>query len=358
MPTKPPKGIGAPVELKNLYKSYAGRDVVKNISMSIDAGEFVTLLGPSGSGKTTTLNLIAGFTPITSGSIAVNGQDLSGTPAHKRGLGVVFQHYALFPHLTVDENVMYPLRRRRISRAEARKRAVETLELVGLGGYGKRRVNQLSGGQQQRVALARALIYSPPLLLMDEPLGALDKRLRDALQMEIKRVQGELDSTCIFVTHDQEEALVMSDRVAVFNDGQIVQFDRPEVLYRQPANLFVARFLGDSVLLDGEGAGDVFTTSTGKIRLNQPHQGKGTLFLRPEKLRIAAQPSDIPGSADVLRATVVRTIFVGPSAKVEVELADGTTAVARLADEHATLWRPGDSVHLWWTSQEARVLVD
>ena len=348
---------GAPVELVGLTKRYGEKEVVRDLNIAIEAGEFVTLLGPSGSGKTTTLNLIAGFTPVTSGSILVNGTDIGQTPAHKRGLGVVFQHYALFPHQSVLENVMFPLRRRGIARKESAAQALEALELVGLAGFEGRKTTELSGGQQQRVALARALVYRPQLLLMDEPLGALDKRLRDSLQIEIKRIQTEVGSTCVFVTHDQEEALTMSDRIAVFQDGEIVQFDRPETLYKRPANLFVAEFLGDSVLVPGTASGGTFQSGLGVRGVATDLTGDASLFVRPEQVRIATSSAEVPAGAISLSATVTSQIFLGVASRVELRLADGTTqAVARLGADDARRWEPGAPVQAWFEADAAQVL--
>ncbi|QZY51616.1 ABC transporter ATP-binding protein [Leucobacter tenebrionis] len=357
--TKHTGNIGAPVELVGLTKRYGDKEVVRDLNVSIESGEFVTLLGPSGSGKTTTLNLIAGFTPITSGSIFVDGTDIGRTPAYKRGLGVVFQHYALFPHQSVLENVMFPLRRRGISRKESAKLARESLALVDLGGYENRRTSELSGGQQQRVALARALVYRPPLLLMDEPLGALDKRLRDSLQVEIKRIQREVGSTCVFVTHDQEEALTMSDRIAVFQEGEVVQFDRPEVLYRRPANLFVAQFLGDSVLVPGDVQRGSFSSDLGVRGIGAPSHPDGSafLFVRPEQVDIAPSVREAPADAVALDAAVISQTFLGSSSRVELRLADGKTpVVARLSAQDTRQWAPGERAVVWFLERETQIL--
>ena len=354
-----PQKNGAPVELVGLTKRYGNKEVVRDLNIAIAAGEFVTLLGPSGSGKTTTLNLIAGFTPITGGQILLNGADIGQTPAHKRGLGVVFQHYALFPHQSVIENVMFPLRRRGIGRKESAAQALAALELVGLNGFQGRKTTELSGGQQQRVALARALVYRPQLLLMDEPLGALDKRLRDSLQIEIKRIQTEVGSTCIFVTHDQEEALTMSDRIAVFHDGEIVQFDRPETLYKRPASRFVAEFLGDSVLIPGRAANGVFASDLGVRGVATSLTGEAALFVRPEQVRIAVTEAEIPAGAIALPATVVSHIFLGVASRIELRLSDGTTkAIARLDAGDTRRWDAGAPVFAWFDAAASQVISD
>jgi len=238
--------LGAAVEVRNLEKSYGGIRVVDDVSLKVDAGEFVTLLGSSGSGKTTTLMMIAGFVKPDAGEMLIGPKEISTLPPERRGLGVVFQSYALFPHMTVFENIAFPLRLRRLSQAEIDRKVREVLELVDLGAFAARRIGALSGGQQQRIALARAIVFAPPVLLMDEPLGALDRRLRDQLQTEIKRIQQEMGVTVIYVTHDQEEALALSDRVAIMTDGRIEQLGSPDEVYEAPASPFVASFLGES----------------------------------------------------------------------------------------------------------------
>src|SRR5262245_37019038 len=244
---------GGRIELVGLCKRFAPRGplVVAHVGIDVAPGEFVTLLGPSGSGKTTTLNMIAGFTEVTSGDIRLAGRDISLLPPHRRNFGMVFQNYALFPHMTVAQNVAFPLRERKVPKAEIERRVGEVLELVDLGGLGGRRPDALSGGQQQRVALARAVVFSPSVLLLDEPLSALDRKLRQTLQQEIKRLHQELGLTFVFVTHDQDEAMALSDRIAVFNSGRIERVGSPADLYRDPGTRFVARFLGESNLFDG-----------------------------------------------------------------------------------------------------------
>ncbi|MCQ0018084.1 ATP-binding cassette domain-containing protein [Actinomadura madurae] len=251
---------GGRIELVDLCKRFAPRGplVVDHVGIDVAPGEFVTLLGPSGSGKTTTLNMIAGFTEATSGEIRLHGRDISGLPPHRRGFGMVFQNYALFPHMTVEQNVAFPLRERGVGKRETRRRVGDALDLVDLGGLAGRRPNELSGGQQQRVALARAVVYSPSVLLLDEPLSALDRRLRQTLQHEIKRIHDELKLTFVFVTHDQEEAMVLSDRIAVFNRGRIERLDGPAELYNRPGTRFVATFLGESNIFAGRLTGDVY----------------------------------------------------------------------------------------------------
>ncbi|MBB5081824.1 ABC transporter ATP-binding protein [Nonomuraea endophytica] len=314
------------VDVRAVTKRYPGSLALDEVSLHVAAGEFMTLLGSSGSGKSTLLNVVAGFTEPTSGSVLVDDADITGVPPHRRELGMVFQHYALFPHMNVFENVAFPLRRRKVRGAELRRRVGDALEVVELGALGERRPAQLSGGQQQRVALARAIVFQPRVLLMDEPLGALDKRLREQLQLEIKRLHRELGITFVFVTHDQEEALTMSDRVALLREGRIVQVGTPQELYETPASRYVAEFLGESNLLDEDG---------------------GLLLVRPQHLRIG--PPDGPG----LRAVVREVIYVGGGLRIEVERPGGQRLVARTTVRPEELPRPGDEVVAHWSEHDS-----
>ncbi|MGX6447113.1 ABC transporter ATP-binding protein, partial [Patulibacter sp. S7RM1-6] len=247
---------GASIALRGLTKHYGDAVAVDGIDLEARPGEFLTFLGPSGSGKTTTLNMIAGFVDITAGELRIDDRPVQALPPHKRDIGMVFQHYALFPHMTVAENVAYPLKQRKVEKGERARLVAAALAKVGLEGFGDRRPSALSGGQQQRVALARAIVYSPRVLLMDEPLGALDRKLRDQLRLEIKRIHGELGTTFVYVTHDQEEALALSDRIAVFNHGRVEQVGTAEELYEAPRTLFCAQFLGESTVLRGDARAD------------------------------------------------------------------------------------------------------
>ncbi|PYM59890.1 MAG: polyamine ABC transporter ATP-binding protein [Candidatus Rokuibacteriota bacterium] len=242
---------GAEVRLVGLSRNYGEVAAVRAVDLTIAPGEFVTLLGPSGSGKTTTLMMVAGFVHPTAGDILLDGQSVLAVAAHRRNLGVVFQSYALFPHMSVFDNVAFPLRMRHVDRRDAHRRVETALEMVQLGALGSRRIHELSGGQQQRVALARALVFQPPVLLMDEPLGALDRKLREQMQLEIKRIHRTLGLTVLYVTHDQEEALILSDRIAVMHEGRIHQVGRPADVYERPATWFVADFVGESNALTG-----------------------------------------------------------------------------------------------------------
>jgi putative spermidine/putrescine transport system ATP-binding protein len=285
------------IRLRSLRKEYGEVRAVDGIDLEIGRGEFFTLLGPSGSGKTTTLRMIAGFERPDDGSIELGGRDVSRLPPFERDVNTVFQDYALFPHMTVQQNVEYGLKVKRVAKADRRTRAAEALRMVRLEGYGDRKPTQLSGGQRQRVALARAIVNTPRALLLDEPLGALDLKLRQELQIELKAIQQQLGMTFVYVTHDQEEALTMSDRIAVFNQGRIEQVDTPAVMYEHPATAFVAGFIGTSNIIDRDGR---------------------TFTVRPEKIRVL--PGDGPeGEPGTIRAAV----YLGPFTKLVVALDRG-----------------------------------
>ncbi|WP_406223995.1 ABC transporter ATP-binding protein [Streptomyces canus] len=327
-------GSGKPLSVTRLRKTYGGVTAVDEVSMEIAAGEFVTFLGSSGSGKTTTLMMIAGFCEPDSGSIVVGGRDVTRLAPQKRGLGFVFQQYLLFPHMTVWENVAFPLQLRGVSKAEQRRRVGETLEMAGLSAMARRRPRELSGGQQQRVALCRALVYRPPVILMDEPLGALDKKLRDQLQTEIKRIQQELGLTVIYVTHDQEEALVLSDRIAVMRDGLIDQFDTPQELFERPRTPFVADFLGAANFLPGRV--EQQTSGHTLVRLDTG----GVVKARPQagtegaRVRAAVQPGRLalcPPDDGFCTGTVETVTYVGTLVRVTARpLGGAATELVRL----------------------------
>lgn len=319
------------VRFEGVHKTYDERSwVVDNLDLNIRQGEFLSLLGPSGSGKTTTLMMLAGFDAPDRGRILMDGNDISKLPAYKRDMGVVFQSYALFPHMSVAQNVAFALNLRKVPSAEAKERVKEALALVRLEGFEERNPGQLSGGQQQRVALARALVYRPRMLLMDEPLGALDKALREHMQLELKAIHKQLGITFVYVTHDQDEAMTMSDRVAVFNEGKIAQIDSPQAIYNRPSTRFVANFLGETNVLEGV----VLSVSGGmaQIRLSEdgsiheaccadPELATGSaaaLAIRPENLRLAA-----PSEAAV-RACVIDSIFHGAHCKLRLNMAQGS----------------------------------
>ncbi|MEV1286314.1 ABC transporter ATP-binding protein [Micromonospora sp. NPDC049679] len=324
------------VELRRVTKIFPSTEApaVDAVDLDIAPGEFMTLLGPSGSGKSTTLNMIAGFERLTSGEILVGGSDVAALPAYKRNLGMVFQQYALFPHMTVAGNVAFPLQRRKVDKREIARRVHEVLEMVGLVDLAERMPRQLSGGQQQRVALARAVVFNPPVLLMDEPLGALDKKLREQLQGEIARMHRELGLTFIFVTHDQEEALALSDRIAVFNNGRIEQVGTASELYETPVSLFVADFLGDSNIFRGvvrERAGgrvligdgyELTVAGSGDVANGVP----GALVVRPERVRVALPDSSAGSGVNALAATVQDVVYRGSHRKVLLRCDVGVTA--------------------------------
>lgn len=336
-------GRGASVTLSNLEKTYdranAAAKAVDGVSLDIRSGEFLTMLGPSGSGKTTTLMMIAGFETPTAGDIAIDGRSVVAMPPYRRNIGMVFQNYALFPHLTVEENVGFPLKQRGVPKAERAKLVADALELVHLPGYGARYPRQLSGGQQQRVAVARAVVFKPRLLLMDEPLGALDKQLRENLQLEMRRLHADLGITFIYVTHDQEEALTMSDRIAVMNDGKVAQVGSPEDLYDRPDNRFVAGFIGESNFLPAVVRGledDVVIaecegTLIRALCPGRPASGaKVTLTTRPERLRFAdGTRAGTEASQNRMSVTVTEAVFAGERCRYMLRAADGTSIVLK-----------------------------
>jgi len=351
-------GRGASVSLAALEKKYDRTNAVDGVSLDIRSGEFLTLLGPSGSGKTTTLMMIAGFETPTAGDIAIDGKSVVAMPPYRRNIGMVFQNYALFPHLTVEENIGFPLKQRGVARAERARLVGQALELVQLPGYGARYPRQLSGGQQQRVALARAIVFQPRLLLMDEPLGALDKQLRENLQLEMRRLHADLGITFIYVTHDQEEALTMSDRIAVMNDGKVAQVGRPEDLYDRPSNRFVAGFIGESNFLPAvvrSMEDDVVVAECEGVLIRalcpaRPANGaQVTLTTRPERLRFADTWN---GNAPQNRmsVTVIEAVFAGERCRYMLRVADGTSVVLKEPSSAAIRRRAvGERAEIAWS---------
>jgi len=347
-----------PVTLENISKSFGGGVLtVRDVNLTIGGGEFFTLLGPSGCGKTTTLRMIAGFYYPTSGRILFGDRDVTYVPPNDRNIGMVFQNYALFPHMTVFENVAFGLRVRKVPGPEIKRRVAESLSLVRLEGMEERRIDQLSGGQQQRVALARALVIRPALLLLDEPLSNLDAKLRDETRTEIRRIQTESNITAVYVTHDQAEAMAVSDRIAVMEGGVVHQVGSPQDIYHRPATRFVATFIGKSNLLEGRlveangSDGVVELPGTGQIRVDLERRnpnvpatagGKVMLTVRPEGLQVVAEP----GGPNVLSGRVVAAEFTGAYTEYLVKVGE-STVVASSADRYGEVRRPGDPIHLY-----------
>jgi len=325
----PPPVIAA----DHLVKRYGNVVAVHDADFRIAPGEFFSLLGPSGCGKTTTLRMIAGFEQPTGGRLLLEGEDVSGVPAYRRHVNTVFQQYALFPHMTVYDNVAFGPRSRKLDPKEVDRRVMELLEIVRLGQLSRRKPAQLSGGQQQRVALARALVNYPRALLLDEPLGALDLKLRQAMQLELKRIQREVKIAFVYVTHDQDEALTMSDRIAVMHAGRIEQIGTPREIYDEPATAFVAGFIGSANLLPDAG---------------------GTRVVRPERVRVAAAPL---AGAESIPVTVTSMIFQGPVTRVAMQAADGTEIVAHVgAGQPLDALRPGAAAYAVWDRAQTRLL--
>ncbi len=355
---------GAGIEIRGLAKRFGAVRAVDDVSLSVQPGEFLALLGPSGSGKTSILMSIAGFELPDTGSIAIDGRDVTYLPASQRNLGMVFQKYTLFPHLSVLDNVAFGLKMRGVARAERHRLAEQALATVRLEGYGKRMPAQLSGGQQQRVALARAIVYKPKVLLMDEPLSALDKNLREEMQLEIKRLQSQLGITVVFVTHDQGEALTMADRVAILNQGRIQQLDAPKALYERPRTRFVAGFIGETNFMPAEigplrtqgalvqlpGGASPREVRTDALVGRVAAGGRAVAALRPEQIVIGS-----PEDPAALRATVSGVIYSGSTVLCIAQLSDGTELRARLPDPSRVALAAGDRVGLLWPADALRI---
>ncbi len=356
---------GGEVQLVDLVKRFSDVTAVAGINLDMPPGEFFSLLGPSGCGKTTTLRLIAGFERPDEGQILLDGVDMAQTPPHKRNVNTVFQNYALFPHLTVAENVGFGLRYKDVSKQDAKKRIADALEMVRLSGFERRRPSQLSGGQQQRVALARALILNPAVLLLDEPLGALDAKLRKALQIELKALQEEIGITFVYVTHDQEEALTMSDRLAVMSNGRVEQIGSPSDVYEEPTTTYVADFLGVSNLMDATVSG---SDGQGRARVrigefdlmagqgDTDAHGDAKVVIRPERVHLEASGSTgenrVPGMVE-------RVVYVGSIMQVIVHLAPGQTLQVWVQNQGEALpYQQGESVSVFLPADALRVLLD
>lgn len=353
---------GHAIALLGVSKTYGPVTALGATDLTMVKGEFLTLLGPSGSGKTTLLNLIAGATAPTSGTILLEGRDITRTPPRDRGIGMVFQNYALMPHMTVFDNVAYPLRVRRQSAQTIREKVTEALERVGLRGFEDRKPRQLSGGQQQRVGIARCIVYSPTIIMMDEPLGALDKNLREQMQGEIKRLHKDLGTTFIYVTHDQEEALNMSDRICLMSAGQIAQLGTPDELYFRPRSRFVAEFIGESNLISGKASAAGLIVIAGGTSIAVPGStltdGSELLVLvRPESVRICGMDERADNSNNVLSGKVASSSFCGGMTRVTVEAENGLNITAKLVSGHSeSRPQPGTSVRLCWSPSDGVVL--
>jgi spermidine/putrescine transport system ATP-binding protein len=360
------------VELRDVVKSFGDVVAVEHVSLRIRDGEFFSLLGPSGCGKTTTLRMIAGFEQPTTGEVFIADQPVAGVPAFERNTNMVFQNYALFPHMTVAQNVAFGLEMKRVSRAEINQRVTEALEMVRLPGMEDRRPNQLSGGQQQRVALARALVNRPSVLLLDEPLGALDLKLRKEMQLELKDLQHRVGITFIYVTHDQEEALTMSDRIAVMHEGHVLQVGSPTEIYERPACRFVAGFIGETNFLDGEVVGQENSQVVVKIRPNLtvrvPIGEEGTaspevtVTIRPEKIRILDKP--LPRIENCLPGVIQEVVYIGTDTHFQISLAEEIVIRVRqqnsisATDQRAYSGERGDTVYVAWASESGLLLAE
>ena len=353
------------VRFEAIEKSFDGETlVIKNLNLDIAKGEFLTMLGPSGSGKTTTLMMLAGFETPTHGEIYLGEQPIGNIPPHKRNIGMVFQNYALFPHMTVRENLSYPLEVRKRPKREIKERVIRALEMVELGGFGARFPAQLSGWQQQRVALARALVFEPSLVLMDEPLGALDKNLREQMQYEIKHIHDELNVTVVYVTHDQSEAMTMSNRVAVFDDGVIQQLSTPDVLYEEPENAFVAQFIGENNKISGEVlelAEDRCTVKvdSGEIvkalKVNIDKTGdRTTLSLRPERVTLNPAAGNLE---NIFEGTVRELIYLGDHLRTRINVCGNDDFIVKVPNAAGRIKiGKGEKINVGWTSEDCRAL--
>ncbi|WP_194093897.1 ABC transporter ATP-binding protein [Marivivens aquimaris] len=354
------------VEFDRVQKSYDGETlVVKDLNLSMPRGEFLTMLGPSGSGKTTCLMMLAGFETATHGDIRIGGTSINHIPPHKRGIGMVFQNYALFPHMTVAENLAFPLEVRKLGKSEREAKVQRALDMVQMGKFGGRRPAQLSGGQQQRIALARALVFEPELVLMDEPLGALDKQLREHMQFEITRIAHNLGITTVYVTHDQTEALTMSDRVAVFDDGRIQQLAPPDELYEAPQNSFVAQFIGENNTLTGvvksiDGGRCAVQLDSGEVidamPVNVSKPGERTkVSIRPERVEI--NKSRLSPDAHTLKAEVLEFIYMGDIFRTRLRVAGREDFIVktRNAPDQVRL-QPGTTIEIGWLPEDCRAL--
>ena len=352
------------VKFDKVDKSYDGKVlVVKDLNLDIAEGEFITMLGPSGSGKTTCLMMLAGFETPTNGEIYLDKNPISNIPPHKRGIGMVFQNYALFPHMTVYENLAFPLKVRKFQKDEIDKKVDKALSMVSLSGFENRMPGQLSGGQQQRVAVARSLVFDPQLVLMDEPLGALDKNLRESMQYEIKHIHESIGVTVVYVTHDQSEALTMSNRIAVFNDGVVQQLSTPDILYEKPENSFVAKFIGENNTLNGvvrevngssctvELDGGFGMVKALKINVNEVGE-KTQLSIRPERVSIDNSTSD----SNNFSGKIEELIYLGDHIRARLDVCGNNEFIVKVPNEGSFQHKEGDELKLSWNSEDVRAL--
>ncbi len=355
-------GEALPIAIRGVTKTYGSVHALDQVDLDVRSGEFLTLLGPSGSGKTTLLMVLAGFTRPDCGSLKFGSDEVIRTPPHRRDVGMVFQNYALFPHMTVAGNVAYPLKIRRTPTAEIAPRVERALETVQLGGYGERRIDQLSGGQKQRVALARAIVFAPRILLMDEPLSALDKKLRDRMQIELRHLHEQLGMTTVYVTHDQREALTMSDRIAVINYGRVMQLGDPMEIYDRPANRFVADFIGESAFLPATREGSEIHYRGRPLALDGPvpdNPARLLLMLRPERLQLLNGETD--PAVNRFPAEVEELVYQGDSYLLYARLEDGTTLSLRdvvRRDTFGALPAAGQQITLGLHARDTVVIPD
>jgi len=352
---------GAPIAIENLSKHFGKVVAVDDISLDIQGGEFMTFLGPSGSGKTTTLMMIAGFLIPTAGDIRLAGKSIVSMAPYKRDIGMVFQNYALFPHMSIFDNIAFPLQMRRVPKAEVKKRVEWALELVQLSGFENRRPSQLSGGQQQRIAVARALVFEPMGLLLDEPLGALDAKLREGMQIELKQLHNRIGATILYVTHDQAEALTLSDRIVVFNDGKIMQVGTPDELYLLPQNRFVADFIGETNFLTGKVSAVQGKACTVELENGMTLQGPlrdafpvpknwATYSLRPEQILVGAEITDIHNAYE---ATIQEFLYMGEFTKYHLRLGESIQLIAKSSNRLGrSILSTGSKIKVGWDIQE------
>jgi putative spermidine/putrescine transport system ATP-binding protein len=351
-----------PISMRGITKRYGTVPVLADLDLDVAPGEFLTLLGPSGSGKTTLLMILAGFVRANAGSVKVGGEEIITMPPHKRNIGMVFQNYALFPHMNVFQNIAFPLKQRRVGAGEVAAKVEKALDLVQLSGLADRRVDQLSGGQRQRVALARAIVFEPRIVLMDEPLSALDKSLREHMQIELRGLHRRLGMTTVYVTHDQREAITMSDRIAVMNSGRIEQLDRPEALYARPKTRFVASFIGESNFIPVECRDGAAWYYGARLHTTSEASSPGRHWLvaRPEKVRVAGAAGNLNG-ANVLNATVRDVVYQGDSFLCYATLAGGEQIALRdycRSDVLSLIPAAGERIRLQIPTEDAIIVAD